>query len=269
MSARAGWRWGVAAGAGAGVGAAAVVGAGIAIASIPSGNTISGCRNTSTKALKIIDKDLGQTCATGETALSWTTWKARGPWLASTLYQAGDVVIDYGDTYVAKIKVPIAAANRPPNTAYWSKIGNGVNSASASHPAVVPDDVSLGTPAPVAFLDATAPPQLTVRGGEMIEIVSSALLGSTNTQPAGLASPPAEAAISLCYENTLGGGLQAIAGPQTVNVVGGQQRVSLDAFTPPLAAGTYRVGLCGTKTTNALSTFDNNGNVSTSAQAAF
>jgi hypothetical protein len=268
-STQSGWRWGVAVGAGAGVGAVAVVGAGVAIASIPSGNTISGCRNTSTKALKIIDKDLGQNCAAGETALNWTTWKAKGAWLASTLYQAGDVVTDYGDTYVAKVKVPIATANRPPNATYWTKISNGVNSATATHHAVVPDDPSPGVPAPIAFLDATAPPTLTVRANEMIQVVSSAVLGSTNTVGPIAPGPPAEATISLCYANITGGGLQTIAGPQIVTIVNGTQRVQLDGFTPPLAAGTYRFGLCGTKTVNAASTFDTDGNVTTYGQVPF
>jgi hypothetical protein len=49
-----------------------VVAAGVAVASIPSGDgTISGCRNSKTGILRVIDADAGQSCLAGESPLAW------------------------------------------------------------------------------------------------------------------------------------------------------------------------------------------------------
>src|SRR5262245_53719677 len=81
--------------------------AGIAIATIPNGNTINACRNKSTFALRVIDKDLGQACnPTTETALSWTSWTNRGAWNALVSYKAADVVNYQGSSYIAKLFPP-------------------------------------------------------------------------------------------------------------------------------------------------------------------
>jgi hypothetical protein len=53
---------------------------GVAAAAIPGGNgTVSGCYNTSTGALRVIDREAGATCAAGETAISWSQRGPTGP----------------------------------------------------------------------------------------------------------------------------------------------------------------------------------------------
>jgi len=257
-SKKSGFRRGLAIGAGAGVGAVAVVGGTIAVASIPSGNTYSGCRNNTTKALRIIDKDLGQTCVAGETGLSWTTWKARGGWLPSTTYRNGDVVMDFGNTYVAKATVP--ANVRPPNGTYWVMIGNGVGNrlfVTSAGNATVPDYVSGTTPSAPKFLD-TGNPAISVGTGDQVELKGSAVIGS---------SAAAGADISLCYMNQVDTVVHFVGSTQQVSVSGSQQGVAFFGITPALTKGTYVVGLCGDKT-SGFGSFDNNGKVVTEATAS-
>lgn len=62
--------------------AAAVVlaGGGAALATIPdSGGVIHGCYSAKDGTLRVIDTDAGQTCAKGETALSWNQQGPQGP----------------------------------------------------------------------------------------------------------------------------------------------------------------------------------------------
>ena len=56
-------------------------GATLAQAVIPDGNSIKGCRNTTSGVLRVINSS-GQKCQAGETPLNWTTWKWRGQWVA-------------------------------------------------------------------------------------------------------------------------------------------------------------------------------------------
>lgn len=93
-------------------------GAGIAIADLPDGNAINGCRSSTSGALRVIDKSAGQTCNTGETALSWTTWRWRGAWLSTTAYNVGDVVSFRGATALAVVRPPTGI--RPTNRIYWT-----------------------------------------------------------------------------------------------------------------------------------------------------
>lgn len=54
--------------------------ASVAAASIPdSSGVIHGCRKNSDGSVRVIDSDLGQTCATGWTALNWSQTGPQGP----------------------------------------------------------------------------------------------------------------------------------------------------------------------------------------------
>jgi hypothetical protein len=64
----------------AGVAAALLLVGGIAVASIPDASgVIHGCRKNSDGQLRVIDSDLGQTCATGWTPLNWSQTGPQGP----------------------------------------------------------------------------------------------------------------------------------------------------------------------------------------------
>ena len=95
-------------------------------AGVPNGNTFSGCRTTSTGALRIIDPSRHQKCHAGETALTWTAWKWRGNWAASKSYATGDVVSAGGMTFLAIANSP---AGNPPATKpkLWAFIGSRLN----------------------------------------------------------------------------------------------------------------------------------------------
>jgi YVTN family beta-propeller protein len=107
-------RWHV----GAGLVVCVALGAGIAVADIPDGNTINACRNNTTFALRVIDKDASQSCTASETALSWTSWKWRGTWsaAASPPYAVGDAVSYLGSSYLA---TAVPGATPPTNAANW------------------------------------------------------------------------------------------------------------------------------------------------------
>lgn len=66
---------------------------GIALAGTPSAdNTITACV-ASNGTPRIIDKEAGATCATGERQISWSAgWRIRGTYDATKTYQVGDVV---------------------------------------------------------------------------------------------------------------------------------------------------------------------------------
>jgi hypothetical protein len=97
-----------------------VFGAGAAVADIPDGNVINGCRNIKTGALRVVDRSAGQKCAAGEAALTWSNWKWRGPWFATTTYRTADVVSYLGSSYLVRVAPP--AGTKPTSTAYWSLI---------------------------------------------------------------------------------------------------------------------------------------------------
>jgi DNA-binding beta-propeller fold protein YncE len=126
---------------GAAILACVLFGAGIAIADVPDGNTINGCRNTSTFAIRVIDKSAGQSCTASETALSWTNWKWRGAYSASTQYNVGDVVFFRSSSYLVIVK-PATPKVPPTNTTDWSLIDQGTNwkGAWSSATAYLPGD---------------------------------------------------------------------------------------------------------------------------------
>jgi hypothetical protein len=93
-------------------------GAGVAIADLPDGNSFNGCRNSTSGVLRVIDKSAGQTCNTGETSLTWTTWRWRGVWNDTTNYNVGDVVSYHGSTALAVVFPPTGI--RPTNRSYWT-----------------------------------------------------------------------------------------------------------------------------------------------------
>jgi YVTN family beta-propeller protein len=115
------WAWCVA----AAVAVCVLLGAGIAIADVPDGNTVFACENTSTHAVRIIDKT-NTSCVAGETQYSWSVWKWRGAYNAATQYNAGDVVFYRASSYVVIVKP--ATPNVPPtNTTDWALLDQGVN----------------------------------------------------------------------------------------------------------------------------------------------
>ncbi len=93
-------------------------GAGVAIADLPDGNSFNGCRNSTSGVLRVIDRSAGQTCNTGETALTWTTWRWRSVWGETTNYNVGDVVSYHGSTALAVVRPPTGM--RPTNRTYWT-----------------------------------------------------------------------------------------------------------------------------------------------------
>ena len=99
-----------------------VFGAGAAVAAIPDGNVINGCRNTSTGALRVIDRSAGQQCAVGEAGLTWSNWKWRGQWLPTVTYHTADVVSYFGASYLNRVAAPVGT--KPTTTAYWSLVAN-------------------------------------------------------------------------------------------------------------------------------------------------
>ena len=101
--------------------------AGIAIAAIPNGNTINACRNNTTFAVRIIDKDLAQACSTSETALAWTSWKYRGAYAATTAYNIADVVYYRSSSYLVTGATKPPAGTVPTNATYWSLVAQGSN----------------------------------------------------------------------------------------------------------------------------------------------
>jgi YVTN family beta-propeller protein len=115
------WKWGV----GAGLLAFVLLGAGIAIADVPDGNTVFGCENNSTHAVRIIDKT-NTACVAGETQFSWSVWKWRGAYNAASQYSGGDVVFFRASSYVVIVKP--ATPNVPPtNMTDWALLDQGVN----------------------------------------------------------------------------------------------------------------------------------------------
>ncbi len=94
------WRWAAA------VFALTIFMAGSAIADVPDGNVVNACRNN-TGAVRVIDKDLGQSCVAGETAFSWQSLKWRGAWSAATQYNQWDVVARNGSSYIATVSPPV------------------------------------------------------------------------------------------------------------------------------------------------------------------
>jgi|GEM_PF-5984383 len=111
---------------------AAVVG-GFAVAAIPNGNTIHGCRNKTTFVLRVIDKDLGQACSSSETALSWSSWSWRGPYLSTTTYKIGDVVRYNGSSYLVRTFNP-PVGTPPTNTTYWALVASRGDQGPAGPP---------------------------------------------------------------------------------------------------------------------------------------
>ncbi len=94
----------------------------VAVADIPDGNIVNGCRNTTTGALRVIDQSAGQKCMTGEAALNWGNWKSRGPWFATASYRTADVVSYFGSSYIAMAAPPVGT--KPTSTTYWRLVAS-------------------------------------------------------------------------------------------------------------------------------------------------
>jgi hypothetical protein len=105
-------------------GAALFTAGGVAYATIPDSGTavIHSCFSNSTGALRVIDPSKGQSCAAGESALSWNGrgLNFRGSFKNTTTYAIGDVVTLNGGTYVAKS----ASTGTPPPATAWSVLSS-------------------------------------------------------------------------------------------------------------------------------------------------
>jgi hypothetical protein len=97
-------------------------GGSVAVADIPDGNTINTCRNTTTGALRVIDRSAGQKCVFGEAHLEWTNWKWRGLWSSTATYHTADIVFYLGSSYLDRVAAPVGTA--PTNGSYWSLIAS-------------------------------------------------------------------------------------------------------------------------------------------------
>ncbi|HEY2771913.1 MAG TPA: hypothetical protein VGI87_15160 [Solirubrobacteraceae bacterium] len=124
-------------------GAALLAAGGAAYATIPDSGTavIHSCFNKSTGALRVIDPSKAQSCAVGESALSWNGrgLNFRGSFKDTTAYAIGDVVTLNGGTYVAKT----ASTGTPPPATAWAVLSspsyaNSVSDSNESNPAVFP-----------------------------------------------------------------------------------------------------------------------------------
>jgi len=94
-----------------------LVGGGVAIAAIPSTTTakFNGCVNKDTGALRVINYQAGKRCKKSEKGISWAQgWTYKGLWRATTSYRPGDVVLDNGSSYVARVA---SLAKSPPSDA--------------------------------------------------------------------------------------------------------------------------------------------------------
>jgi hypothetical protein len=121
------------------VGAVAAGGlGGIAYAAIPHSvsGVISACRATTGTPLgrlRVIDAEAGQTCAAGETALSWNakgiTW--RGAWSTTLAYRVNDAVSFQGTSYIARLA---NTGVTPTNTTNWAVLA-AKGAAGATGPA--------------------------------------------------------------------------------------------------------------------------------------
>jgi Collagen triple helix repeat (20 copies) len=97
-----------------------MLGGSAAVADVPDGNVINGCRNTTTGALRVIDRSAGNRCVAGEAPLNWANWRSRGVWYSVFTYHVADVVAYLGSSYVAKATPPVG--DKPTDTAYWNVV---------------------------------------------------------------------------------------------------------------------------------------------------
>ena len=87
--------------------AATVAGGGVALAAIPSSSTsqYTGCVAKQNGAVRIVDFQAGKRCTAKEKTISWSKgWRYRGTWSASFAYAVGDVVVQNGSSYLAKVR---------------------------------------------------------------------------------------------------------------------------------------------------------------------
>jgi len=99
-----------------------LLGGSAAVADVPDGNVINGCRNTTTGALRVIDRSAGKVCVAGEAPLNWANWRSRGLWYSVFAYRVADVVAYLGSSYVAKATPPVG--DKPTDTAYWNVVAS-------------------------------------------------------------------------------------------------------------------------------------------------
>jgi hypothetical protein len=99
------------------VAAATLTGGGVALAAIPSNSTgqYTACVLKRTGTVRIIDSQAGKRCRAKEKTVSWSKgWQHRGTWSAGVGYAVGDVVVQNGSSFVAKIRSRGAAPSATP-----------------------------------------------------------------------------------------------------------------------------------------------------------
>jgi hypothetical protein len=118
-----------------------VLGGGVALAAIPSTSTgqYTACVLKTTGAVRIINYQAGKRCTTRETTVSWSKgWRYRGTWGAGIAYAVGDVAIQNGSSYLAKL---VSTGKSPAsNASIWGLVaGKGATGATGSTGATGPD----------------------------------------------------------------------------------------------------------------------------------
>jgi hypothetical protein len=109
------------------VATATVLGGGVALGAIPSTTTgmVTACVNKTTKVARIVDFQAGARCTSSETTVNWSKgWRYRGTWVATSAYALGDIVVQSGSAYLAKV----ASTGKAPatNPTYWGLlVGRG------------------------------------------------------------------------------------------------------------------------------------------------
>jgi hypothetical protein len=74
---------------------------------MPSTSTgrYTACVLKKTGAVRVIDYQAGKRCTTKEKTISWSKgWRYRGTWAAAVSYAVGDVSVQNGSSYLAKIR---------------------------------------------------------------------------------------------------------------------------------------------------------------------
>jgi hypothetical protein len=133
---------------------------GVAVASIPDASgVIHGCRKNSDGTLRVIDSDLGQTCANGWTPLNWSQTGPQGPAGPSGVQRSisgQSVPLVAGEERRITIPCP---AGQAVISGGWSQGGDNVHVYS-SRPQVAPTEAwvldVINTSANLGSLDAFA-----------------------------------------------------------------------------------------------------------------
>ena len=180
-----------------GIGALLVAAVGLATAAVPHTATsvISACYKTSGGALRVIDRQAGAVCTTGERLLEWKSksLRYRASWYSTAAYQVDDVVNYGGSAYVAKLAN--AGKTPPANATYWAVLAaRGATGATGARGAAG----STGLPGATGPTGARGPIGLTGAQGSPGATGAAGSPGATGAQGSpGAAGPPGPTASSF------------------------------------------------------------------------